>query len=121
LIASQRPFKAVVGVEFCEELHEIALANVSAFPLAARASGEVDLVCVDAAKFTFPHEPLVLYFYNPFLESLMRKVMSNLIASLKQAPRPVFVVMTGDQSLGKVVVEAGFVTVGDGVFTNTRP
>jgi hypothetical protein len=120
LVAAQLPFKAVVGVEFCEDLHEVALANVTAFPHTARVAGKVHLVCIDAAAYQFPPEPLILYFYNPFLKPLMEVVMSNLRASLEQHPRPVYIVMTGDLTLAEVVLNAGFQESAEGVFTNAR-
>jgi SAM-dependent methyltransferase len=119
LIASQLPFKRVIGVEFCEEFHDVARANVAAFPESARRCGSVELACMDAAEFEFPADPLVLYFYNPFLEPTMRKVLDNLGASLAPSPRPVFVVMTGDLALAPLVVGAGFKTVADGVFVRS--
>jgi SAM-dependent methyltransferase len=119
LLAAQLPFKSVVGVEYCEDLHEVAVANMAAFPVAERVAGRVDLVCIDAASFDFPPEPLILYFYNPFLKPVMQAVMANVRESLARHPRPVYVIMTGDLTLADVVVEAGFRTLAEGAYVHT--
>ncbi len=46
---------------------------------------------MDAADFAFPEEPLVLYFFNPFPEEVLTRVLSNLAESLARAPRRVYV------------------------------
>ena len=46
---------------------------------------------MDAADFPLPEEPLVLYFFNPFPEEVLARVLSNLEESLAWAPRRVYV------------------------------
>ena len=92
LIAALFPFRKVIGVEFSEELVNIARANVLSFRGAARACGEIELAHTDAAQFTIPGDPAVLYFYNPFREPVMRQVLSNVEQSLQQNPRLLFIV-----------------------------
>ena len=41
--------------------------------------------------FSFPEEPLVIFLFNPFPESGMRRVVANPGESLQNHPRPVFV------------------------------
>ena len=92
LMAAERPFRRVVGVEFAAELHESAQDNIRRFPAARLGCSDVASVLGDAAAFCFPEEPLVLYFDNPFSERIMAIVLQNLRASYEQSPRPVIVV-----------------------------
>jgi SAM-dependent methyltransferase len=110
LLASEYPFRRVVGVEFSPELDAVARANVEALRRQGRGSS-IELVCADATAFAFPDEPLVLYFFNPFAPEVMREVLQNLADSLARAPRPAFVLLTGAGSLANVAQEFGFAHV----------
>jgi hypothetical protein len=109
LVASEFPFERILGVEFSQELHEIALRNIAAYSNPEQRCAAIEAVCADATEVELPGLPLVLYFYNPFLEPVMRRVMANVTASLEARPRPAFVVLSKDTPLGAAVVEAGFV------------
>ena len=63
LYAADLGFKAVVGVEFVEELHEIAVRNLAAYP-SARDIGKS--VCIDALQYPMPDSPLVVFMNYPF-------------------------------------------------------
>jgi SAM-dependent methyltransferase len=111
LLASEFPFKRIVGVEFSDELNAIARDNIASFPREAQRCGDIEIVCEDAAEFELPAEPLVLYFYNPFHEPVMRAVMRRVTESLDDDQRPVFVILTRTTPLATVVEDAGFVRV----------
>ena len=92
LMASDYPFRCIVGVELLAEFEAIARRNI------ARYRGEQQKCFVleshpgDAREFTFPDEPMVLYLFNPFPEHVLRDVLANLRGSLTTSPRPVFVI-----------------------------
>ncbi|MEZ6113755.1 MAG: hypothetical protein R3C99_22500 [Pirellulaceae bacterium] len=46
----------------------------------------------DATEFTFPDEPLVVYFYNPFSAVILRPVLERLCRSLDASPRPTWII-----------------------------
>jgi SAM-dependent methyltransferase len=103
VLASEFPFKRIVGVEFSAALAEIARGNVER--LSERADFEVR--CVDAVDYELPDEPCVLYFYNPFASPVLRRVLENIRHSLERTPRRMFIVVTGDAPLA-TIVESGF-------------
>lgn len=92
VMASERPFRRVLGVEFAAELHEAALNNIQRFPRARMRCTDVDSIYGDAASFVFPLDPLVVFFNNPFSEQVMTSVIRNLASSYDQQPRPIVVV-----------------------------
>jgi hypothetical protein len=51
----------------------------------------LESICADATAFPLPADPLVIFLFNPFPESGMRQVVANLDQSLREHPRPVFV------------------------------
>src|SRR5439155_6389857 len=92
LLASQRPFRRVIGVEFALELHEAAIENIRGFPKTRMICRDVTALLGDAAAFDFPPEPLVVYFNNPFSENVMAKVIENLANSYERQRRAIVVV-----------------------------
>jgi SAM-dependent methyltransferase len=90
LMASDYPFRRIVGVELLPGLHRAAQENISAYKSASQQCFEIDALRADAREFRFPAEPLVLYLFNPLPESGLVKLMSNLEHSLKENPRAAY-------------------------------
>jgi hypothetical protein len=117
MLAAHYPFRRVVGVELWEDLHRIALENLASFRDRADCAAEVSSLCMDAADFPLPEEPLVLYFFNPFPEEVLARVLSNLEESLAWAPRRVYVLFYAPVRRGapwdrrRVFEAAGFLGV----------
>lgn len=91
LIASEFPFRRVMGVEYCEDLHRVAARNIECYR-GPRRCADMQAVCGDAREFPFPDGPLAIYLFNPFQEPVLRVLLENLRASLERMPRPVFLV-----------------------------
>jgi SAM-dependent methyltransferase len=98
LLASELPFKKIVGVEFSPRLTEIAEANCRKWRSASQKSRAIELLCMDALDYDIPPLPAVLYFYNPFDEELMWRISGKIERSLVEAPRRVFVVYFNPRS-----------------------
>lgn len=92
LLAAQYPFREIVGVEVQPELNRIAQENIIRFPSEGRRCRRISSLCVDAREFQFPDEPILLYLFNPFPDFVLRRVMANFEASLRERPRPAFVI-----------------------------
>ncbi len=82
LLASDYPFKRIIGVEFCRELHDCALLNLRVYRSATQRCTNLISVHADATQFEFPQDPLLVYAYNPFDEFVMTAVMTNLVNSI---------------------------------------
>jgi SAM-dependent methyltransferase len=90
LMASQFPFVRIVGVELSPELNAIAQRNVRAYQ-GEQQCRAIDLVCADFAKYEFPREPLFLFLYNPALPLLAKTLAANLMRSLAECPREMWI------------------------------
>ena len=110
LLASEQPFRRILGVELLPELHQVAQQNVERFQLGAERD-RFALFCLDARAFAFPPEPLVIFLFDPFPETVLGDVIANLGQSLEQHPREVHVVyenpisehvLSGDRHLERV-------------------
>ncbi len=92
IMASQFPFKRILGVELSPSLSRVARRNCNAFLNEKPACATFEIMCANAAEIAFPDDPLVIYMFNPFDESILSRVLANLKQSLSQQPREVFVV-----------------------------
>ncbi|MGA7646106.1 MAG: class I SAM-dependent methyltransferase [Terriglobales bacterium] len=92
LMASEYPFRKIVGVELLSELHHAAEENIRAYCSRTQRCTQIEAFCADASEFAFPDTPLVLYLFNPFPEVALRRTIRNLEHSLQQSPRPIWIV-----------------------------
>jgi SAM-dependent methyltransferase len=92
LLASDLPFRRIVGVEFSSDLTDIARRNLRTYRSSSQRCSNLDLLCADAAAYEFPDEPLLIYFSNPFDASIMQAMLSNIESSLRRKPRPAWMI-----------------------------
>ncbi len=91
LMASDYPFRRIVGVELLPSLHRIAKENLQRYRGESQKCFSLESICADATQFSLPEGPLVIYLFNPFPESGLRMLLRNLERSLAEHPRPVYV------------------------------
>ncbi len=91
-LASAFPFLEIIGVEYSRHLHDIAEKNIKNFQSQAQKCYNISSVCTDAANFSLPQRPAVIYFYDPFGEPVMRQVVDQIHESLKSFPRKLFII-----------------------------
>jgi hypothetical protein len=77
----RHPFRRIVGVEILPALHAVAVHNVELYRAATGSRVPIEPVLADVAAFEIPAGPLVAYFYNPFGEKTMMRVIRNLEAA----------------------------------------
>ncbi len=92
LMASEYPFRKIVGVELLAELHHAAEENIRAYRNPAQRCRQIESIMADAREFELPADPLVLYLFNPLPKRELSEVLQRLAKSLEQAARPVWVV-----------------------------
>lgn len=98
LLATEFPFKRIVGVEFSEKLHEIAQENIQRFRSDISKCKNVKSIFMDALQYPIPDDYLVCYFGDPFDEPLMAQMLAHIRESLLQKPREVFIVYYNPRS-----------------------
>jgi hypothetical protein len=91
LMASDYPFRRIVGMELLPALHRAAQKNLSEYRSESQKCFALEAICADATEFDLPHEPTVLYLFNPFPESGLRRVIEKLEQSLRAHRRAVYV------------------------------
>jgi len=107
LMASDYPFRRIVGVELLPSLHAIAQQNLAAYKSDSRQCFALESICADATAYRFPDGPLLIYLFNPFPESGLRRLIENLRQSLLEQRRPVYVLYHNPQ-LESVLAGSGY-------------
>jgi SAM-dependent methyltransferase len=91
LMASEYPFRRIVGVEILPELHRAAEENIASYQSTTQQCRQIESVCADASEFELPEGPLLLYLFNPLPEAELIQILENLEESLRRHPRAVYV------------------------------
>ncbi|MGH7270307.1 MAG: hypothetical protein ACREJ3_07720, partial [Polyangiaceae bacterium] len=99
LLASDYPFREVLGIELARPLHEIAARNIEGYASPTRRCRALRSECVDAREFVPPSGPLVCFFFNPFDDATMDRVLDNLETSNRHAPREIYVLYCNMRSV----------------------
>jgi SAM-dependent methyltransferase len=81
LLASELPFRKIIGVELNEALARIAQRNVTLWNRLARPPAKIRVVHEDAAAIRWPRAPLLVYLNNPFDCALVELLASRLAAA----------------------------------------
>jgi len=80
-------FEETIGIEFAKELHETAVENIKKLNLK-----NVHSFYADATTYTPPNNVSVIYFFNPFDEVVMEKVLQNLMNQKESFENDVYVI-----------------------------
>jgi SAM-dependent methyltransferase len=91
LMASDFPFRRIIGVELLPNLHRVATENVLSYKSDSQKCFAIESLLEDVRQFVFPNEATVLYLFNPLPEPRLIQLISNLDRSLCQHPRSVYV------------------------------
>jgi SAM-dependent methyltransferase len=77
LLASELPFRRVVGVELNPALARIAKTNLAAWRASGWAQAPMRVVCGDAVEFPLPAGPCLAFLFNPFGATVMRRLLKS--------------------------------------------
>jgi len=88
LLASQFPFKKIVGVEVEPAIHATCLRNIAIrFADSKVSQRPVEALCMSAGDYDFPDGNILLYLFNPFDEYIMRQVAQKLRRAVESTSR----------------------------------
>ena len=85
--AKELGFKRTIGIEFAKELNDQALKNIEALNLE-----NVSSVYADATAYILPNDISVIYFFNPFDEVVMQKVVNNIMIQKDNFENSVYII-----------------------------
>ena len=82
LVAAQRPFRRVVGIEVSEQLADLAADNAERYVGPPPREAGIDVVTADATTVDLPATDLLIHAYHPFGTAILAGVLARLDASL---------------------------------------
>lgn len=107
IVAAHNGFNNLTGIDFAPALCEAAKKNIrdvqSRFPLA-----QFDIIADDAANYKVKEKDTIFFFFNPFDETVMLAVVKNILKSLREKPRSIFVVYLNPVHK-EIFLSAGFI------------
>lgn len=83
LLASNYGFHRIIGIEHSGHLHSIAKQNIEKYCGRSVKEDLIELHCIDALDYTFPHGNMLLYFWWPFDEATGAKFFAKLTAHIE--------------------------------------
>ena len=92
IVASEFGFHEILGLELSPALTADAVLNIAKVRAAHPDRAPMHAIRADAASFTPPPGPFVVFLYHPFEAPVMRRVVKAISASLAAAPREAVVV-----------------------------
>lgn len=115
LLAALAGFRRAIGVEFGEELHVIACANIEAMK-DRLAPAVVTSIRADARLYRFPAEPTVCFLNNPFDAPAIASLFDGIEASLRDRPRPFTLIYYHSNHAKELERRAAWQSVSDGTW-----
>jgi len=91
LLASELPFKRILGLEFSPQLHRIAQENIRRYSSSTQRCREILSLNVDFVNFQLPPEASILFFFNPCRTQVLAKVVVEIGRSLRTYPRSAYI------------------------------
>lgn len=92
MMASEFGFERLTGVDFSGELCERARENLRGYLSRRRRSAEIDIHHADAVDYPVREDDVVFYFYNPFDDVVLDRVLDNVVVSLESSPREIYLI-----------------------------
>ncbi|HQI39722.1 MAG TPA: class I SAM-dependent methyltransferase [Ignavibacteriaceae bacterium] len=93
LMASLNNFKRVTGVELSSQLCEIARENKAKFEKALGKQLPINIVNIDVLEYNVQNDENVFYFYNPFDNYIMERIIERIKQSLIDNPRKIWLII----------------------------
>jgi SAM-dependent methyltransferase len=91
LLASEFPFRRILGLEFSPELHRTAEENIRRYNSATQKCRDIQSLNVDFADYALPPEASVLFFFHPCRTRVLSRVVAGIGRSLLSHPSPLYI------------------------------
>ena len=120
LLASEHPFRKVVGVELNPSLVGIARRNLAKWQAAGRVQCQAKVICGDAVSARIPAGPCLVFLFNPFGESAMRRLLKRFAATFARRPGQLDLLYVNNEQDRVIGLQSGFSRLFFGPLRRTR-
>ena len=91
-MAAEFPFREVIGVELSEQLAQTTRGNIASCRREKLRCQQIHCHQGDAGEFDLPDGDLLLYFFNPFDDVILARVLERVERAFQSSPREIVVV-----------------------------
>jgi predicted RNA methylase len=120
LLAAEMPFRRVIGVELQPALVRIARRNLTAWRKAGRAIAPMRMVQADAVEFEWPAGPAVVFLFNPFGATVMRRMLKTLALAFGERRGQLDILYVNDEQAAVLEGQKGFARLFSGKVARSR-
>lgn len=99
-MAARLPFREVIGLDLSARMCAAAQENIDRASARLRCP-TIRIVQRNAAEFDVPDEVCIIYFYNPFLGSILAAVLDRIEQSLRRRGRKITVIYFNDYEFSR--------------------
>jgi SAM-dependent methyltransferase len=107
IAAASYQYKKIIGVEL-SSLIKIAENNID--KMKHRKTKNIVLKKCDAQDYKVPSDVNIIYFYNPFIGSVLENVIRNIYSSYKETPRKIYIVYFNNVHFDKIISHQDWLT-----------
>lgn len=94
LLASELPFHRILGLELDPALVATCRRNLALWARAEHPGRTIEVLHANAVELNLPHDPVVLYLFNPFDAHLIAQLVARLATLLPTRTHPVDILYT---------------------------
>ena len=108
LLAAEAPFRQVTGVELHPTLARIARRNLQHWRSLGRVQSPARIRCCDAIEMAFPKTPTLLFLFNPFSATVMRRLLRSIAKEFADRPGQLDLLYVNNEQEGELESVRGF-------------
>jgi hypothetical protein len=120
LLASEFPFRAVIGVELNPTLARIGRRNMALWRAAGRPRAPMRMACRDAAEFELPAGPCVVFLFNPFGAPVLKRLLTSWSQSFAGRERQLDILYVNNEQEQVLTRQTGFARLFSGEVKRSR-
>jgi SAM-dependent methyltransferase len=120
LLAAQYPFRKVIGVELNPTLVSVARRNLAVWRAAGRVSSPMHAIHGDAVSARIPRGPCLVFLFNPFGESVMRRLVKRLATTFANRPSQLDILYVNNEEDRVIGLQSGFTRLFSGPIRRSR-
>lgn len=94
MLASNFPFRKIIGVELSPALTKIAHHNLEKWHATPHICDDIAILQADALEVSFPDSPVLVYLFNPFNAHVTRLLLDRLLALSNTRSTPIDLIYT---------------------------
>ncbi len=94
-------------------MHATAADNIRRYRSNIQKCTDIVSICQDATNYAIPDEQAIFYFYHPFVEPVMKQVLTNIEQSLSKHPRDVYLIYYNPKARHIIDDHSAFRSIGN--------